>query len=588
MSDLNISLILRLVDRATAPARAALRQIDRLSGDGFSRNAARVSAGSKLMRSGLTDLGRTAAVGTGLLAAYGTAMTGLAATFVKPAAQFERFEVQLTTLEGSAEGAKKAMDWIEGFATRTPLQMDQTVAAYAKLKAFGIDPTNGSMQALVDTMAATGGGAEQLDGLVLALGQAWSKGKLQGEEALQMLERGVPVWDLLAGKLGKTTAEVQAMASKGALGREEIALLVEALGEANKGASEDMAGTWDGIVSNLWDYWTKFQRMVMGSGVFTYLKSRLKSLLDLLDQMSRDGRLQEWADRVAQAILATLEAIWEIGTGVVAVWREISPWIIRAKDALGGWAELAAMIGGLLFAKTLTGIALAFGRIAIGAALALPALAGIVWAAGSAALAALPGILRGVGVALVAAGRFAWANPIVLVIAGIALGALLIYQNWEEVAAFFERLWARMKEILADIKGWIAEAFAPPPLWQEKPWSFNEGSDFLPAPGTAPPAAAPDGQRALGGPVRAGMIYRWMEEGQEFFSPRTDGAVISTRDLRALRAGGGDRSIRIGDIVINAAPSQSAAEIARAVRREIDRLVRDEGPDLHDGGAYAA
>jgi hypothetical protein len=64
--------------------------------------------------------------------------------------------------------------------------------------------------------------------------------------------------------------------------------------------------------------------------------------------------------------------------------------------------------------------------------------------------------------------------------------------------------------------------------------------------------------------------------------------VISTRDLRALRAGGGDRSIRIGDIVINAAPSQSAAEIARAVRREIDRLVRDEGPDLHDGGAYAA
>lgn len=38
--------------------------------------------------------------------------------------------------------------------------------------------------AMVDTMAASGGGVEQLDGLVLALGQAWTKGKLQGEEAL--------------------------------------------------------------------------------------------------------------------------------------------------------------------------------------------------------------------------------------------------------------------------------------------------------------------------------------------------------------------------------------------------------------------
>ncbi|WP_413874173.1 tape measure protein [Albidovulum sp.] len=592
MSDLNISLILRLVDKATAPARAALRQIDRLSGDGFSRNAARVAAGSKLMRSGLGDLGRTATAGTGLIAAYGAGMVGLAAKFVGPAAQFERFETQLTTLEGSAAGAKRAMDWIEGFATRTPLQMEETVAAYARLKAFGIDPTNGSMQALVDTMAATGGGAEQLDGLVLALGQAWSKGKLQGEEAMQMLERGVPVWDLLAGKLRKHTEEVQAMAAKGQLGREEIGLLVEALGEANAGASERMAGDWDGMVSNLWDYWSKFQRMVMGSGLFVFLKSRLKSLLELLDQMARDGRLQQWADAVGRAIRTALEAIWEIGTGVADAWREISPWIIKAKDALGGWAELAAAIVALLFANTLTGIAWAFGKIALGAAMALPGLVGIIWAAGSAALAALPGILQAVGGALKIIWVWTLANPYVAALVALAALGAGIYYYWDEIVEYFRGVIDTLKRWFTSLKETILDAFAPP---DPSKWDslVERGKNLR---GTLPQSPADqgeignylDGQRALGGPVRAGMIYRWMEEGQEFFSPRTDGAVISTRDLRALRAGGGGRSIRIGDIVINAAPGQSAAEIARAVRREIGRLIGDDGPDLHDGGAYAA
>jgi len=47
------------------------------------------------------------------------------------------------------------MAWIRNFATRTPLELNDTVAAYARLRAFGVDPTNGPLQALVDTMAAT-------------------------------------------------------------------------------------------------------------------------------------------------------------------------------------------------------------------------------------------------------------------------------------------------------------------------------------------------------------------------------------------------------------------------------------------------
>ena len=41
MADLNIALILRLVDKATAPARAAMRAIERIGGDSLMRRPGR-------------------------------------------------------------------------------------------------------------------------------------------------------------------------------------------------------------------------------------------------------------------------------------------------------------------------------------------------------------------------------------------------------------------------------------------------------------------------------------------------------------------------------------------------------------------
>ncbi len=50
---------------------------------------------------------------------------------------------------------------------------------------------------------------ERLNGISLAVGKAWAKQKLQGEEIMMLLERGVPVWELLEKVTGKN---VQAFA----------------------------------------------------------------------------------------------------------------------------------------------------------------------------------------------------------------------------------------------------------------------------------------------------------------------------------------------------------------------------------------
>ncbi|WP_235931984.1 tape measure protein [Cereibacter sphaeroides] len=707
------------------------------------------------MGEGLGSVTGAALRGGAVLAGYAGTVSLIAGAFLRPAAEFERFRVQLTNLEGSAEGADRAMRWIEDFATRTPLQLNDTVAAYARLKAFGLDPTKGAMQALVDTMAATGGGAEQLDGLVLALGQAWTKGKLQGEEALQMLERGVPVWDLLGAKLGKTAAELQEMASKGQLGRKEIELLIEAMAEKNKGASEGMAKTWDGILSNVLDHWGRFQRMVMASGVFDFLKGRLQEILGALNAMAEDGRLQLWADEVARVILKTLEAMWAFAGQAVAAWNLLVPVVTQMADLLGGWDRLAWFAASLLMGRivlSLIGGFLTFGR---GLLLVVTGLAGMAGHAVAAAtiFARLGLMMRGVlaagfrlvragaviagtaiqwlGRALLLAGRAALANPILLVIAAIAGAAWVIYQNWDGIVGYFQDKIDRVRaafdqgllngvlaalaafnpfvlmmdaaeELFHYLTGWdfgdirraIAEAFGFDPftairsaaesffvyltgwsfaditaaltsafdidlfqmgvdmilsLWEgiksvmgqltayvreqlsglipEMPaWlkglgggesSGGEGSDRPTRGAVAGPAAvAPKpwaavtaGQRALGGPVRAGQIYLWQEQGQELFVPRTDGEVISNRQLRALQAmaaapaqirvvAGGGRAggsapaaaraprLEIGGITIHAAPGMSPSDVARTVRRELQAVARERGLALHDGGEH--
>src|SRR5574343_150704 len=131
--------------------------------------------------------------------------------------QAERLSVELKAVMGSIQGGKEATAWINKFATETPLQLNEATQTFVRLKAFGLDPMDGSLQAIVDQTYKLGGGFEEAQGISLALGQAWAKQKLQGEEILQMIERGVPVWELLEQVTGQNTAELQKLSEAGKL-----------------------------------------------------------------------------------------------------------------------------------------------------------------------------------------------------------------------------------------------------------------------------------------------------------------------------------------------------------------------------------
>lgn len=270
-------------------------------------HTSRLDAARGAMSSGAKQVLAFAAAYISLNAAFGLVQQGLNMvrdgiySMLQTGDQFELLDKRLASLMGSVAGGEQAVAWIKDFAKNTPLEVAEVTEAFALLKTYGLDPMDGALQAVVDKNEELGGGLERLTGIASALGQAYAKQKLQTEEILQLVERGVPVWSLLEKVTGKNAAQLQDLATKGKLGRDVIKALIAEIGKGAEGAAAKNMSTLTGLVSNLSDVWSGFLDRISKSGAMDYVKKKLGEVADKIDQMDKDGRL----DRLAQSLSDT-------------------------------------------------------------------------------------------------------------------------------------------------------------------------------------------------------------------------------------------------------------------------------------------
>ncbi|MEJ2790090.1 MULTISPECIES: tape measure protein [unclassified Pseudoxanthomonas] len=288
----------------------------------------------------------------------------------------EQTRKRLNRLYGEGAG-DQAFDTIQQLARGASLQFDSLLQSALKLKSFGLEPLDGTLQGLVDQNALLGGSMESLDGLILAVGQAWSKQNLQGEEILQLVERGVPVWDLLAQATGKNVTELQRLSSAGELGRDVIKQLLDEMARSADGAAAEnintLSGLWRGFVDDV----QGFARDVANSGALDWFKAQLSEIRDTIARMSADGALAQWAQRVSDAVISVANSLktgtqflyehrgalllaakayaaFKIGQALVQMnqWR-ISLWnatneLVRTNTAINAAGKSALSFGALL------------------------------------------------------------------------------------------------------------------------------------------------------------------------------------------------------------------------------------------------
>lgn len=255
----------------------------------------------------------------------GIALGALGKQVIDVMSSFEQLEIRLNSVMGSAEKGQEAFAWIKQFAQDTPFEVDQVTQSFMLLKNMGLDPMDGTLKAIADQAAKTGGGVETLQRVSLALGQAWTKGKLQGEEAMQLLEAGVPVWDMLAKVVGKTTEEVQGLSSKGHLGRDVIKALVDEIGRTADGAAVAQMQSLAGQMSNLADNAKGAVDELRRAGGLDPFKQAVAGLNAEFDQLEKSGTINRWASGISNAM------------------RDIAD---TTREALGAVSDMASRIAG--------------------------------------------------------------------------------------------------------------------------------------------------------------------------------------------------------------------------------------------------
>ncbi|MCM2317877.1 MAG: tape measure protein [Pseudomonas sp.] len=296
-----------------AAALDELRRKQAAAAAGAAEHVSRVSAARAAMSGGMRQVLAFAAAYISLDAAIGLVTRGIDAiragigNMLQAGDGSEALQARMTSLMGSIAAGEQATAWISEFAKQTPLATAEVADAFMLLKSYGLDPMDGTLQSLVDKNEQLGGGMDRLTGIVTALGQAFAKSKLQTEEILQLVERGVPAWDLLAKVTGKNAAELEKLASEGRLGRDVIKSLVAELGKSADGAAAEGMSRLSGLMSQLSDTAGDFYKRIANAGALDYVKGKLQGVINTIGQMDKDGRLDKLAKALSDAFIQGAE-----------------------------------------------------------------------------------------------------------------------------------------------------------------------------------------------------------------------------------------------------------------------------------------
>ena len=272
-------------------ARLAAIELDKLSTAG-GKTAQSMSAVEKAMQ-GLT--GMVAGISFGMLAK----------SILDTNREMESLRASLKSVTGSAQGAQAAFDSILKFAKDTPYEVKGLTQTFIMLQNMGIKPTQKVMQSLTDQASLLGGSQEVLTSIALQLGQAHSKGKLQMEDMVVLMQRGVPVMRLLGEITGKNAAELSEMSAKGTITIDMIDKLIIKMGEAAAGSNANAMETLNGKISSLSDAWHTFEDALLNDKSEGFLKKIVTAwtieldVLTALVNKSSDNQLEKMQGTMA-------------------------------------------------------------------------------------------------------------------------------------------------------------------------------------------------------------------------------------------------------------------------------------------------
>jgi tape measure domain-containing protein len=221
---------------------------------------------------------------------------------------YDRMGRALATLEGSAEGAQQRMALLRETAKLPGLAFEQAVQGDVRLRSVGISAelSRRALMEMGNALALAGGTASDLDGVVLALTQIISKGKVSAEEINQIAERVPQVRAVMKDMFG--TADTEVLQRMNIDAETFVSTLVEGFGRldrATAGNTEKMEDFATAIKTAT----VAFSEGFVGQGVEG--ASRLGAVLD-----ANNSKIRELGGSLSSALATGVEWIEKAGSGL--------------------------------------------------------------------------------------------------------------------------------------------------------------------------------------------------------------------------------------------------------------------------------
>lgn len=188
----------------------------------------------------------------------------------KRIADVQQADVVMQTMGINDADRGKLIGQYKGLAQNTPYSTGSISMLGSGLLSAGMsqDDLQGALQGAIDTGALYG---MSLDEIGLPLKQIQAKGKAQGDDIMQLTDRGIPIYKWLAEQKGVDQSKVADLVSKGQVTSDDV---FKALAKNSEGGAEKAAGTLKGS-------WTNFLSSISQGGE-AFLTPLVGPLTDLL------------------------------------------------------------------------------------------------------------------------------------------------------------------------------------------------------------------------------------------------------------------------------------------------------------------
>lgn len=285
----------------------------------------------------------------GLMAA-GT-LIALTRSFIKMGSEMERLRVLIGVMERSMGKVDGVMAKLNEQFSKSPFALNVITNSFVRMKAAGLDPLAGGLKALLDAVAAFGGGAQELQRAGIAIQQMAGKGVVSMEEMRQQMGEAVPfAMRVMAKQMKISVAKLISDITRGTV------TATVGIGAMLKGFEKDFGGLGDALVFTMAGALERVRKTIQKASdtifnkfdIGTKIAVILNEVADGIEKFTKSLDQQK-IEAFFQTVVDFTKALFEIGKALAKIVAFFGGFINDIVNLIGGNATAILAVGAVGF-----------------------------------------------------------------------------------------------------------------------------------------------------------------------------------------------------------------------------------------------